>query len=97
MKCPKSVEVCDINFPYGETRFCPFRHLPCVLETDEEEKCGIATLLLNVRDSFAHVFDDTWQVKGVRDIGDVEVSMDWDLAAEKAVGVVYEDLARYFN
>lgn len=98
MKCPKSIEVRDINFPYGETRYCPFRHFPCVLETNDEENCGIATLLLNVRDSFVRVFDSTCEIDGGRvPRHAVEVSMDYDLAAEKAVAVVYEDLAKYFN
>lgn len=97
MKCPRSIEIHDINYPYGKARFCPFHKFPCVLETNDEEKCGMATLLLNVRDSFAHVFGDTCTVKGIRDVGNLETTMDFDMAAESAVAVVYENLARFLN
>ena len=99
MKCPKSIEVHDIDYPYGEgTRYCPFRHLPCVLETNEEEKCGIATLLLNVRDSIVKVFESTCEINGGRIARhEFDVTMDSDTAAENVIAVVYQDLARYFN
>jgi len=98
MKCPKSIEIHDINYPYGKARYCPFLKFPCVLETNDEEKCGIATLLLNVRDCFAHVFESTYEINGGKmPPHTFDISMDVDLAAEKAIEVVYEDLARYFN
>jgi len=99
MKCPKSIEIYDINYPYGKgTRYCPFHRFPCVLETNDEEKCGIATLLLNVRDSISHVFESTCEIDGGRIARhELDVSMNVDMAAENIVAVIYPDLARYFN
>jgi len=100
MKCPKSVEVRDFNYPYGEkTRYCPFRHYPCVLETGDASKCGIAGLLLATRDTIAEVFDSTCEIKGIHENlrSNAEVSMNVELAAEKVVAVVYEDLGKFLN
>lgn len=100
MKCPKSIEVRDQSYPYGaKTRFCPFRHYPCVLETDDADKCGIAGLLLATRDTIAQVFDSTCEIKGLHEClrANAEVSMNVELAAEKVVEVVYEDLGKFLN
>ncbi len=101
IKCPKSVVISDIRYPYGEgTRYCPLRRIPCVLETDDADKCGIAKLLLNLRDTLQQAFENTCDVRGLPHDSlrnDLQVSANYDIAAEEAVAVVYEDLDRWLN
>jgi len=101
IKCPKSVAVDDISYPYGEkTRFCPIRHSPCVLEIGDAEKCGVAGFLLYIRDVFSQIFENTCEIDSGRIARhELDVSMDVDLAAEKVVEAVCTDgaLARFFN
>ncbi len=83
LKCPKSISVPDPYYPYGsETRFCPYLHFPCVLETGNSDKCVIATALLKTRIILPQVFDDTSEVR--------DVVADYDMAAEEIVRFLFE-------
>ena len=99
LRCPKAVSIKELHYPYGQdTPFCPFRHIPCVLESGDAETCDVAKMLQVISQICREVLDDTWQVISslsgpLRD--DIsEVSFDTDRAASEILNSMWSRMER---